>query len=243
MNDRIKYCRFKNYSLQVQSETSETINVITNDWETGKTLNLICHDRDHFTKEIPKKDIDCIWTIDNNRNFYDSIKIELGTITVSTFEKQIDFMNSKFIVNGEFANYKGTTYRSLSGYGHESSFKLESNEKSSQELGFIMEKPGKFYKVVNREEIKFGFVSNTLCLHQEKEFHIVDSNLNGDLLIEPYRSNLYTKEDLLSMNFEIINTKLTKWISPTQADKIWTLTEKIYDFDKFENNDRTLYEK
>jgi hypothetical protein len=216
---------------------------VTGDWETGIKLNLICHDRDHFTKEIPKKDIDCVWTIDNSCHFYDSIKIEFGTIAVSEFEKQIDFLNSKFIAYGEFANYKGKTYRSLSGYSHEHYFKLESNDGATQELGFIMEKPGKFYKCVNPDQIKFGFVSKTLCLYHEKEFYVVDSKLNGDLLIEPYERYLYAEEDLLTMDFKIINTKLAKWVSPTQTDKIWTLTSKIHDFDKFENNDRTLYEK
>jgi hypothetical protein len=61
--DRTKYCRYRNYILQVQTETLDKVNVVTGDWETGKNLGLTYHDRDHFTKEIHKDKIDCIWTV------------------------------------------------------------------------------------------------------------------------------------------------------------------------------------
>jgi hypothetical protein len=243
MNNRTKYCRYKNYLLQVQTETLDNIYVVTSDWETGKNLDLICHDRDHFTKEIPREQIDCIWTVEANGNFYDTIEVEYGIIKVKKFDKQIDLLNSEFIVNGEFAKYKGKIFRSLTGYGHNYWFKLESTDESNQEIGFIMEKPGKFYKCVNPTDIEFAFVSSTYCFYHNKEFCIVDSHINGNILIEPFDRNTYLENELIEMNFEMINTKLSKWILPTMTDKIWTKTKSIHNFERFINNDKILHEK
>lgn len=243
MNSRTKYCRYRNYILQIQTETLENINVVTGDWETGKNLDLICHDRDHFTKEIPKEQIDCIWTVESKGNFYDSIIVEFGNLRVSEFEKQFDNLNTDFVINGEFAKYKGKIFRSLSGYGHDHWFKLMSVDGSNQDIGFIMEKPGIFYKCVNPDDIEFAFISNTLCFYQDKEFYVVDANKNGLLLIEPFDRNIYLENELIEMGFEVINTKLAKWISPSLADKIWTKTKSIHDFDRYINKDKILHEK
>lgn len=83
MNSRTKFCRYKNYVLQVQTEVFDKINVVTGDLEIGKKLDFICHDREHFTKEIPKEQIDCIWTVESNGYFYDTIEIEFGTLKVN----------------------------------------------------------------------------------------------------------------------------------------------------------------
>lgn len=243
MNNRTKYCRYKNYILQVQTETLDNIYVVTSDWETGKKLDLVCHDRDHFTKEIPKKEIDCIWTVESNGNFYDTIKVEFGNIQVSEFEEKFDLLNSNHIISGEFAKYKDKIFRSLSGYGHSYWFKLSSVDGSDQKIGFIMEKPGIFYKCVNPVDIEFAFISVTQCLYQDKEFYVVDSNKLGQILIEPFDRNIYLENDLMEMGFEVINTKLAKWVLPNQTNKIWTKTQPIHDFYRFLNNDSVLHEK
>lgn len=241
MNSRTKYCRYRNYKLQVQTEALDKINVITEDWETGKNLDLICHDRDFFTKEISKSEIDCIWTVESGGNFYDTINVEFGNLKVSEFERQFDLLNSDFIVNGEFAKYKSKIFRSLTGYGHDHWFKLMSIDGSDQDIGFIIEKPGIFYKCLNPNDIEYAFISNTLCFYQDKEFYVVDADKNGLLLIEPYDRNIYLENELLENGFEVINTKLAKWVLPNQTNKIWTKTQPIHDFDRFFNNDKILH--
>lgn len=241
MNSRTKYCRYKDYILQVQNETLDKINIVTNDWETGKKLDLICHDRDHYTKEISKEEIDCIWTVESKAFLYDTIEVEFGNLKVSEYEKQFDLLNSDFIVNGEFAKYQGKIFRSLSGYNHNYLFKLMSVDGSNQELGFILEKPGIFYKCVSPNDIEFGFISSTLCLYQDKEFYVIDANKNGQILIEPFGRNTYFESELIEMDFEVINTKLAKWVLPSQTSKIWIKTQTIHDFDRFLNNDKILH--
>jgi hypothetical protein len=43
------------------------------------------------------------------------------------------------------------------------------------------------------------------------------------------------------MEFESVNNIPFKWIEPKQTDKIWTITKKIHDFDRFINQDKVLY--
>jgi hypothetical protein len=164
-------------------------------------------------------------------------------LVVKEFDKQIDLLNSDFIINGEFAKYKDKIFRSLSGYGHNYLFKLMSVDGRNQYIGFIMEKPGIFYKCVNPNEIEFAFISNTLCTYKDKEFYVVDANKKGQILIEPFDRNTYLENELIEMGFEVINTKQAKWVLPNQTNKIWTRTEPIHDFDRFLNNDKILYDR
>jgi hypothetical protein len=221
--------------LQVLNETFEKLNVVTADWETGKELNLICEDRDRFTAAIPKTEVECIWTFGDSGSFYDSIEIEYGKIVVDKFEKQVDKWNTNFICIGEFAKYKGRIFRSYSGYTHSYWFKLTSNDETTQEMGFIMEKPGVFNKCVDRKEIEFAFASDCLCYYKSKEFYVVDADVQKQILIEPYDRDLYLEKELLRMNFEVINTKLAKWIEHVETDKIWTKTKPVFNFDKYKN--------
>ena len=240
MNNRTKYCRFRNYILQIQNETFENINVVTSDSTVGKNLELICLDRDHFIKEIPKKEIDCIWTMES---FYDTIEIEFGTMIVNEFDKQLDLRNSDYIINGEFAKYKNHIFKSISGHRNDYWFKLMSVNGSSQEIGFIMERPGEFYKCVNQDQIEFAFSSSTFCNYKYREFCVIDANIEGQILIEPFDINFYSENELLEMGFEEINTKLAKWVLPIQTNKIWTKTFPIHNFARFLSNDKVLHDR
>lgn len=243
MDNQIKYCRYKGYLLQVQSETFDKINVVTSDWGTGTILKLICHDRDHFTEVLNKNDVECIFTVVLSDNFYDSINIEYGNIIAKNYENVKDNLFSEFAINGEFAKYKGEIFRSYSGYNHKYWFKLVTNNSVFQDIGFIMEKPGVFNKCVNPNEIDFAFESQTLCNYNGKEFYVVDADSEGKILLEPYDRDLYLESELLEMGLETINTKLGKWVNPKNTDKIWTKTKKIFDFEKYKCQDEILFEK
>lgn len=159
LNNRTKYCRYKNYTLQVHKEIGDIVDVVTSEWHIGKALNLVCHDRDFFTKEIPKNEIDCIWTVESGGDYYDNIHVEFGQLKAIDYEKRIDLLNSDYIKNGEFAHYKGNIYRSFTGYNHSVWFKLSSNDEKTEDIGFIMEEPGLFCKCLNPDKIDFAFES------------------------------------------------------------------------------------
>lgn len=241
MNTLTKYCRYKNYKLQVQKEIDDTVYAVTSEWHIGKNLGLVCHDRDFFTKEIPKHEIECIWTVENVDRFYDSIQIEYGKIRAKNYKKQLDLLDSEFIKIGEFAKYKKRIFRSSSGYNHKHWFKLVSTDDETQDIGFIMEEPGIFCKCINPDEIEFAYESRTICIFKNKEFCVVGADYNGKIQIQPYDRGIYSDNELLEMEFESIYNIPFKWIYPIQTDKIWTITKKIHDFEYFQNQDKVLY--
>lgn len=241
MNTRTKYCRYKNYILQVHKEIDDIVDTVTSKWHIGKNLNMVCHDRDFFTKEIPRNEIDCIWTVENGGNFYDSIQIEYGQIRATNYEKQVDLMDSAYVKIGEFASYKNKIYRSYSGYNHSYWFKLTSTDEKTQDIGFIMEEPGIFCKCVNPKEIDFAYQSKTLCNFKSKEFYVVKADQSENFLIQPYDRGIYPQDELLALEFESVTNIPFKWVEPKQTDKIWTITEKIHDFARFQHQDRILF--
>lgn len=227
----------------MENEDDEWVETYTTAWHVGKVLEMICLDRDWFVMKIPKNQLDCIWTIPSDSNFYDSIRVTFGEITVENSEKILDRWNSKFIKNHEFAFYNGHIFRSFSGYNHHHWFKLSSNDLKTQELGFIMEEPGIFNKCVSPQKIDFAFESQTYCTYNDLEFIVIDSSLDNKLLIEPFDRTTYPDKVLLEMCFEIINTKFAKWVEPKMLDTIWTKTGPIHDFDEFVNKDEILKDK
>lgn len=104
-----------------------------------------------------------------------------------------------------------------------------------------MEKPGKFYKCLSPDDIEFAFISSTYCLYQDKEFCVIDANKNGQILIEPFDRSTYSENELINRDFEVINTKLAKWVLPSLTNKIWAKTRPIHNFERFLSNDKILH--
>lgn len=233
---RYKYCRYKGYKLSVDNDLGELLQTSTTDFSIGKYLNMICRDRDWFVMDIPKTDIDVIWTISSERYTYDTIEVEFGDLIVTDCDLKYDIYFNDLIINGEFASYKGVVYKSISGVNHNLYFKLNSLDIDSQRNGFIMEAPGIYYKQVNPKQIDFAFQSRTWCRYKNRDFVVIESPNGTTLKIQPWSRDSYSDKELIEMKFK----DLSKWIDVSEAESIWTITEKVFDFDRFENNDKRL---
>ena len=237
MSNKIKYCRFKGFKLQVLNIQNEIANLITSDWATGKLLNMEFQDRDRIVMNLPINQLECIWEFGNGWR-YDTIHILQGEIKSLDYPNQYDHYDSDYIHNGEFASYRGTIYRSISGYPHSQVFNLLCYSPESQELGFIMEKPGLYYKCVSPDSVSFAYKSLTYCTYNELEF-VVAKKENNKILIEPYSAELYEKTLLTELGFELINTKMMKWINPEVLESVWVKTEPLFDFKNYKKIEKS----
>ena len=235
----LQFCRYKGFKLQVLSFDNQMVNAITSDWHTGNELRMNCEDRDRFTRSIPLDQIECIWEFENSSD-YGTLRILYGKLEQSPYPIKFDKFDSSFIRNGEYAFHKGDVYKSISGYNNEIVFNLKCNIKNKCLDSFIMEKPGEYYKQVPSSEIDFAFQSLTYCIHQNKEFVVSEQNETGELLIEPYSTELYPEHILMEIGFDVINTKLMKWVNPDDLNKIWTRTEPVHNFSKYRPNEEII---
>lgn len=214
----------------------EMVKTNTTSMHIGKALNMTCRDRDWFVMDIPKNQLEAIWTLSAEEYTYDTISVEFGQIKVKNSTSVFDNYFNEFIENGEFACYNGKIYKSISGVNHKKYFLLVSYDKDSQAEGFIMEEPNKFYNQVNPSHIEFAFQSRTWCMYEEKEFVVVESSNDNRLRIQPWSRETYPESELKNLGFE----NLLKWIEPKDTSSIWTVTEKIHDFDRFENKNKRI---
>ncbi|MBN2484751.1 MAG: hypothetical protein JXB34_02135 [Bacteroidales bacterium] len=235
-NKRYKYCRYKGYKLSVDNDFEDLIQTSTTELYIGEYLGMTRRDRDWFVMDILKTKIDAIWTISSEAYTYDTIEVEFGKIIVNDCEIKYDKYFNDLIMKGEFASYRGVLYKSISGVNHNYYFKLISLDIDSQENGFIMEDPGRFYKQVNPKQIDFAFQSMTWCKYMNRDFVVVESPMGTTIKIQPWSRESYSENELIEMGFE----NLSKWIDASEAESIWTKTEKVFDFDRFENKDKKL---
>lgn len=235
-NKRYKYCRYKGYKLSVENDSGELLHTNTTELYIGKNLGMTQRDRDWFVMDIPQTDIEVIWTISSEKYTYDTIVVEFGELIVNDCDIKYDRYFNDFIMDGEFASYNGKIYKSISGVNHKLYFKLISLDIDSQKDGFIMEDPGKFYNQVHPDKIDFAFQSRTWCKFKNRDFVVVESPHGTSIKIQPWSRDSYSENELIELGFE----NLSKWIDDSETDSIWTKTEKVFDFDRFVNNDKKL---
>jgi len=234
--EKIRFCRYKGFKFQIIGVTDDSYKLVSCSSDSGRLLGLKQIDKITYMTDVLKTEIEAIWTLQEKKHSYDSIEVEYGNIIVNDCELRYDRFYNDLIMDGEFASYNGEIYKSISGVNHNLYFTLLSLDIGSQNLGFIMEEPGKFYKQVNSEQVDFAFQSRTWCNYANRDFVVIESPKGTTIKIQPWSRDSYSESELNGLGFE----NLSKWIDASEADSIWTKTEKVFDFDRFENNDKQL---
>jgi len=239
-----KFCRYKGFKFLIEKEEQEGVfQVGTSDDTACGLFNMETFERGVYMMRIKEHDCECIWTEPNRITLVENVNVIKGELFVKPEEIQciVNPMFNENIENGEFAFYSGQLFQSISGYNHFYIFRLMSYDFKSQYLGFIMEKPGVFFKNVLPNQIDFAYNSLTYCQYMNNTFVISYSRKSGnELLLEPYSADDFQNDFLVSLGFEMIDKYLKKWVNSKELTKIWTKREKIHDFERFIDSDKML---